>query len=310
MKITSDVKKILIVGSGVVGLASGLGLLSKGFDVEFIDTNTSRLKQLKKRRLAAFTPNRIKRSLVDCQIIFISVPTPTKEGEIYLDFVKQAAIDVGEHLRLNSGYHTIVVRSTVVPGTTEDVIIPILERVSGKKVGKDFGVCMNPEYLREKSAEEDFKNPWVIVIGEYDKKSGDQLYEIYKKFNTPIHRITIKEAEIQKYIHNLFNATKISFFNEFRQICKQLGLNSNSVFELVAKSAEGILNPKYGIKDLGHFDGSCLPKDTQAYLSWAQDQGFSIPLLEATIKMNKELQKHDGRSREKYSPIKLVAETP
>src|SRR3989344_3754150 len=115
MKITSNVKKILIVGSGVVGLASGLGLLSKGFDVEFIDTSLSRLKQLKKNKLAAFTPNKIKRSLMNCQVIFISVPTPNKEGKIYLDFLKQAVADVGEHLRLNSNYHTVVVRSTVVP---------------------------------------------------------------------------------------------------------------------------------------------------------------------------------------------------
>lgn len=192
----------------------------------------------------------------------------------------------------------VVIRSTVPPGTTEDILIPILEKYSGKKAGKDFGVCMNPEYLREVSNEEDFKNPWIITIGELDRRSGEMLEKICCHYDCPIAHVSLREAEIQKYAHNLYNACKISFFNEIRMICRAIDVNADKVFELVAKSAEASWNPKYGIRDLGPYGGSCLPKDTVALLSWAKEKlEDSMPLLKAIIKVNE-------ITKEKYNSLK------
>jgi len=175
----------------------------------------------------------------------------------------------------------------VPPGTTENVLIPILEKHSGKKAGKDFGVCMNPEYLREVSNEEDFKNPWIITIGELDRRSGEMLEEICNHSSCPIVHVSLKEAEIQKYAHNLFNACKISFFNEMRIVCEAVNVDADKVFELVAKSAEASWNQKYGIRDFGPYGGSCLPKDTTAFSAWAKEELENpMPLLKAIIKVN------------------------
>ncbi|MBI2021777.1 UDP-glucose/GDP-mannose dehydrogenase family protein [Candidatus Daviesbacteria bacterium] len=232
--------KLSIIGSGVVGQATGKGFAS---------------------------------------------PTPTESGEIQLKYLKTAAKDLGKRIAKMKKYHLAVVRSTVLPGTTEN-IIKILEKYSGKKVGKDFGVCMNPEYLREVSAEEDFANPWIVVIGKLDKKSGDLLEKVYAKFKCPIYRVPLKEAEMQKYVHNLYNAFKITFFNEMRRIAKVIKVDPDNVFELTIKSCEGIWNHKYGTRDFGPFAGACLPKDTQAFLAWVQKKGLEANLLEATIEVN------------------------
>ena len=199
-------------------------------------------------------------------------------------------MSVGGYLRLiNTAWSLSGAR--FFQGTTEEVVIPILEEYSGKNAGRDFGICANPEYLRERCAEEDFSNPWIVVIGELDKRSGDLLQEVYHWVDCPIYRIPIKEAEMQKFVHNLFNANKISFFNEMRLVCQQLGLDCEKIFPLVAQSAEAIWNPLYGTRDLGPFGGSCLPKDTIAFLSWAKKRGMEIPLVDAVLKVNEALEK-------------------
>ena len=149
---------------------------------------------------------------------------------------------------------------------------------------------MNPEYLREVSAYEDILNPWMTLIGEYDKKSGDMLESVYKgRFSAPLFRCKLKEAEMQKYVHNLFNAAKITYFNEMRQIAKRIGADADKVFKYTALSCEGMWNPNYGIKNRGPFDGSCLPKDTQAFLHWAQARGFDTSLLKTVINVNNKI---------------------
>ena len=181
------------------------------------------------------------------------------------------------------------------PGTTEEKLIPILERNSRGKVGQDFGVCTNPEYLREAQATEDFANPWIVVIGENDPRAGEILEDLYRPFGCSIRRVSIREAEYQKYAHNLFNATKISFFNEMRQVAERLGIDPSRVFELVSHSAEGMWHPAYGTRDLGPFGGSCLPKDTQAFLAFAREKGTNMPLLQATIEVNRLLIEKEKR---------------
>jgi len=279
--------KLAIIGSGIVGQATGKGFIAKGHGVVFCDINPETLARLENQGYKVCPPNLLEEEK-GVKAFFLPVSTPTVDGKIQLDFLKSAVANLGEGaLKKTNDYCIVVVRSTVPPNTIEGSLIPLLERYSGKKAGKDFGVCMNPEYLREDSNEEDFKNPWIIVIGELDAKSGETLEEIYGSHNCPIVHISIKEAETQKYVHNLFNACKILFFNEMRMVCEAVNVDANKVFELVAKSAEGSWNQKYGIRNLGPYGGSCLPKDTTAFLAWAKDElEKSLPLLKAVIKVN------------------------
>ena len=209
--------------------------------------------------------------------------------------MEAAAIDLGKRIAKTKKYHLVVVKSTVVPGTTENLVIKTIEKYSGKKVGRDFGACMNPEYLREKTAYDDTFAPWIILIGEYDKKSGDLLNSVYEgKFNCSIFRCEIREAEMQKYVHNLFNAAKITFYNEMRKIAGQIDVDADKIFKYAAISCEGMWNPKYGIANLGPFDGSCLPKDTEAFLDWAQSNGFDASLLRSVVNVNDTLARKSG----------------
>ncbi len=238
--------KLAVIGSGIVGQATGKGFLANGYDVVFCDINPDVLVKLENKGHRVCSPPLLEKEK-NIEVFFFTVSTPTVNNEIKLDFLKFAVENLGAgYLKNNNDYCLIVIRSTVPPGTIEEQLIPILEKHSGKKAGKDFGVCMNPEYLREGSNEEDFKNPWIVTIGELDAKSGEILEKIYCFPKCPIAHISLREAEMQKYVHNLFNACKISFFNEMRLICKVAKVSDDRVFELVAKSAEGSWNQKYG----------------------------------------------------------------
>lgn len=281
--------RISIIGSGVVGQATGRGFLRRGGAVTFVDINAAKVQQLRQEGLMAYTPGELLQRGDTFDIVFFTVSTPTMNGQINLDHLKAATIEVGRRLALTPGYQVVVVRSTVVPGTSDEMVIPLLQEYSGKQVGRDFGVCMNPEYLREKTSVRDFDQPWIVVIGQHDQRAGDILAALYRGFDCPTYRLTLREAEMQKYVHNLFNAVKITFFNEMRGICERLGADAEALFPLVAKSAEGMWNPAYGIKNSGPFDGMCLPKDTQAFLSWAQEKGWSTPLIATAIAVNQRL---------------------
>ena len=270
-------KSVLIVGSGVVGHATGRVL--------FTDANPVVVSELRQEGYEAFGIQELAKP--DADIFMLSVPTYVSQCENNgVEAIEIASTSVGKWLSKTSEYCLVVVRSTVLPGTTEEIIIPILEKNSGRIAGHDFGICVNPEYLRERNAGEDAANPWIVVIGELDKKSGDLLQEIYHWVDCPIYRTPIQEAEMQKFVHNIFNANKISFFNEIRAVCQRVGLDSEQIFPLVAQSAEGLWNPLYGTVDLGPFSGSCLPKDTVAFLAWAKEQGIATPLVSTTLKVN------------------------
>lgn len=290
--------KLAIVGSGVVGQATGKGFLSKGHEVVFSDINPEVIQKLKKEGYQAYEPDALIDQDVDAFILTVS--TPTVDGKIELNFLKAAAANLGEGpIKKSKKYQIVVVRSTVPPGTTENVVIPLIEKYSGKKAGHDFGVCMNPEYLREHSSLEDFKKPWVIIIGSLDQKSGEIFEDMYRPFDCPIHHLSLKEAEIQKYVHNLFNACKITFFNEMRLVCEDIKVEADKIFELVAQSAEASWNRRYGIKNFGPFAGSCLPKDTTAFLSWSKDKlKRPLYLLKTIIKVNEKI-------KEKYNNLSL-----
>lgn len=285
---TKNIKKIAIIGSGIVGQATGKGMYDVGNQVVFYDTNPNIIKALVKEGFDAEHIDELERSLSnDFDFFMLSVPTPTENGRINLRFLESALNDLGDFIRYSTKKPIVVVRSTVSPGTTENVAVPILEKVSGKKVGKDFGVCMNPEFLREVNAREDFRHPWMVVVGSNDKKAGDALEKLYAPFESPITRMLLKEAEMMKYAHNLLNATKISFFNEMRIVGKSIGADPDVMFPVVVKSAEAIWNPKYGTKNFGAYGGVCLPKDTVAFYTWASEVlGYQMPVLKATIQTN------------------------
>lgn len=284
--------KICIVGPGVVGQATGKAFVKLGFETVFLGGNGGKTQKLRDEGYTAYTREDLFDSSYDFDISMLTVPTPTVKGRVDIDPITSASVDLGKRLRLsNKDYHVVVVKSTVPPGTTEDVVATMVEKYSGRKRGHGFGLCMNPEYLREQTAYEDAVNPRIILIGQYDERSGDMLEHVYKNFKCPILRCTIKEAEFQKYVHNLFNSTKITFFNEMRQLAKLVGLDTQKVFEITARSAEGMWNPDYGIRDFGPFSGSCLPKDTQAFLSWAKQYHADLHLLRTTIYVNEHIAK-------------------
>ncbi|MFZ0141687.1 MAG: hypothetical protein WAL70_11420, partial [Aeromicrobium sp.] len=234
--------------------------------------------------LDAHDPHKYK--TVAGEVTMISVPTPTVDGRTQLDHLVKAAMQLGERLRSFRAYHVVVVRSTVPPRTTRDLVIPVVEEFSGKKAGRDFGVVMQPEYLREVTAVQDFARPWLITIGELDARSGDMVHRVYRGFDAPIERVTLEEAEFQKYVHNLYNAVKIAFFNEMRIVANREGWDATRVFQMTAETSEGIWNPVYGIRDRGPFSGSCLPKDAAALLQWGQEHGHDLRILRTVISEN------------------------
>jgi len=294
--------KIAIAGTGYVGLSTGVGFAIKGNNVICMDVDSKKVDEinsgiapiyepgledalkdvLSKGRLRATTD--IKEAVHNTEISFISVGTPSKEdGSIDLKFIKSVAKDIGKALKDKEKYHVIVVKSTVVPGTTENIVLPLIEEHSGKKAGKDFGIAMNPEFLREGKALEDFLNPDRIVIGGIDKDSCNVVRDLYKNFNAPIMVTNPRTAEMIKYTNNAFLATKISFANEIGNICKQLKIDTYEVFKGV--SMDHRISPHFFNAGVG-FGGSCFPKDVKALVAKAKEVGREAKILKDVIKVN------------------------
>jgi UDPglucose 6-dehydrogenase len=283
-------RRIAIVGSGVVGTATGVGLEAKGHDVVFCDISRNRLAVLRKRGLSAIAADALLEE--DRDVYLISVPSPTVEGEVDTSYVAAAASLVGRAIAKREKWSLVVVRSTVPPGTTEGVVRPIVEREAGRAAGDGFGLCMNPEFLRELSAEQDFMDPRVIVIGALDERSDAALRRLYAGWpDVPVVSMSLRDAELTKYTSNLFNAAKISFFNEMEQICQAFDADARNVFGAVVHGAEGLWNPAYGTRGLFPYGGACLPKDTVGFLGFARERGLGdqMLLLQATIETNERL---------------------
>ena len=283
--------KIGIIGLGYVGLITGVGFASLGNKVVGIDVDEKKIEKINKGESPIyekdlesklkeikenFTATTKIEELKDCEIIFICVGTPSKEdGSIDLKYIKQAAEDISKIL---DSYKVIVVKSTVIPGTTESLI-----KILGKKVGRDFGLAMNPEFLKEGSALKDFFEPDRIVVGSYDEKTKEILEELYKDFNCPKIFTNIKTAEMIKYASNAFLATKISFINEIGNICKKLGIDVYDVAEGMGydkRIGREFLNAGIG------FGGSCFPKDVKALIAKAKEIGYDPKLLQEVIEIN------------------------
>jgi len=278
---------IIIVGSGVVGQATGKGFAKKGHSISYVDINPDTIAKLCAAGLRATTA--AKANWNEADFVMLAVTTPSIDDRIVLDYIEAATLDVGLGLATTDRYVVVVVRSTVPPTTTEDRIIPILERASGKQAGVDFGVAMNPEFLRAVTSEQDFARPWITVLGTTDRRSAEILDDLYRPFGALIVRCTPTEAEMIKYINNVYNAVKISYFNEVYTICDRLGIDGNLIGSAVARTAESMWNPLYGTRGGVPYGGACLPKDTTAFMQFVRERGWDHLMLEATMSVNQRL---------------------
>jgi len=226
-------------------------------------------------------------AMAQTELAIVCVGTPSLEsGNIDLSHVRRAAEQIGSALRDKKDYFRVVIRSTVLPGTVEDVVIPVLERASGRQAGPDFGVCMHPEFLRESTAVHDFYHPPKTVIGELDSRSGEALAELYAKLPAPLKRVPLHVAEMVKYTDNSFHAVKVTFANEIGNICKELKIDSHRVMEIFCLDTKLNLSPYY-LKPGFAFGGSCLPKDLRAINFKARSHNVDTPMLCSLLDSNK-----------------------
>ena len=295
--------KIAIIGLGFVGLSLTSVLSSKGFNVIGIDVDKERCKKISNGISPFFEPdlekslkNGLKKKLQiesnvslvqDCDLIFVTVGTPqNKTGSIDLSIIKNAMLSLGKSIRNSKKQHTILIKSTVVPGTMKDVILPILEKNSKKKAGKDFGLISNPEFLQESTAIKDTKFPHAVVLGGYETKYMKKVKNFFTKLhpNVPIIITNHQTAEMIKYANNSFLATKISFINQLSNICQKIpGANVDDIAKTIG------LDPRIGGLFLNAgpgYGGSCLPKDMKALIKFAKITGVKPILLNAVEDVN------------------------
>jgi GDP-mannose 6-dehydrogenase len=216
----------------------------------------------------------------------ICVGTPSQlNGNLDLKFVRRVSEQIGNALRDKSDFHVVVCRSTVLPGSMRSIILPVLEECSGKRAGVDFGLCNNPEFLREGSAVHDFDHPPKIVIGQIDARSGDLVAGLYGGVDAPMVRTGVETAEMVKYVDNVWHALKICFANEIGNLCKALGLDSHEVMDIFCRDTKLNLSPCY-LKPGFAFGGSCLPKDVRALTYKARTLDLDLPMLNSILGSN------------------------
>lgn len=295
--------QIGIIGTGYVGLVSGCCFGELGFKVtcgdviqEKVDKINSGIPPIFENGLEELLKSLLEKNLINAtmdtkqvvqgsDVIFICTGTPSREdGSIDLKYIEAATISIAQALKDTTEYKTIVVKSTVVPGTTTNFVKPLLEEHSGKKAGVDFGLGMNPEFLKEGLAIEDFRNPDHIVIGAIDDRSFNMIAEIYKSFTCPIKNVNPSTAEMIKYATNAFLATKISFINEIANMSEKMGADVDAVAEGIG--ADQRISAKFLRPGVG-FGGSCFPKDVKALAATAKLLGVSAQTLDTAIAVNK-----------------------
>jgi len=303
-----DNPSISIVGLGYVGLCTAATFASKGFKTIGIDIDEERIEQIRKGKAPIHEPQldrmlqtAVRKKLleasndtsriVETSSTFLTVGTPSRDdGSIDLSYVKSATGEVGKALHHKQSYHLVVVKSTVIPGTTNTTVKPALEQSSNRTVGPELGLCANPEFLKEGTAIQDALHPDKIVIGASDKKSGDQLVRLYRRFYCaklpPVIMTSPETAELVKYASNAFLATKVSYINTIANIAQNIpGVD-------VAKISEAIgHDPRIGplfLKAGPGYGGSCFHKDLQALINYSENNGYNPGLLTATEQTNQE----------------------
>ena len=222
----------------------------------------------------------------ETELSFVCVGTPSQtNGNLDLTYIRRVCELIGEALKKKSARHTVVIRSTILPGTMHQIVIPILEEYSGKKAGSDFGVCNNPEFLREGSAVKDFNSPPKTVIGEFDRASGDLLAALYSKLDAPLIRTNIETAEMVKYVDNSWHALKIGFANEIGNLCKSFSIDAHEVMKIFCEDKKLNISAAYLLPGFA-FGGSCLPKDLRALSYKAKTHDLQLPIMTSILPSN------------------------
>jgi len=296
--------KISIFGLGYVGAVSAGCLANDGHTIIGVDPNETKVelinsgrtpiiekdigeligKAVQEGRLRATTsaPEAIKESAMS--LVCVGTPSRTN-GSLDLMYLQRVCEQIGKTLTDKGAFHVVVIRSTILPGSMRNLVIPTLEKASRKKAAIDFGVCNNPEFLREGSAVHDFYHPPKTVIGESDKASGDLLAGLYKKMEAPLIRSAIEVAEMVKYADNNWHAVKVAFANEIGTICKALEIDSHQVMDIFCQDEKLNLSSYY-LKPGFAFGGSCLPKDVRALTYQARSMDLDLPLLDNVMRSN------------------------
>jgi len=222
----------------------------------------------------------------ETELSFVCVGTPSQvNGNLDLRYIRRICEQIGEALKSKNERHTVVIRSTILPGTMRKIVIPVLEEFSGKKAGVDFGVCNNPEFLREGSAVTDFRCPPKTVIGELDQASGNALATLYEKLDGPLIRTDLETAEMVKYVDNSWHALKIGFANEIGNLCKSLRLDAHQVMKIFCDDRKLNISAAYLLPGFA-FGGSCLPKDLRALSYTAKMNDLDLPILNSILQSN------------------------
>jgi GDP-mannose 6-dehydrogenase len=297
--------KVSIFGLGYVGVVTAACLTKAGYEVWGVDVNEDKVEMMKAGRCPIVEPGLDEllregsekgrlhattdavESVLNTDVSLVCVGTPSKRnGSLDLHGVETVARQIGEALRLKSGYHCVILRSTVLPGTTRGLLIPALEAASNKRAHKDFDVCFNPEFLREGSSIKDFYKPPFTVIGQESNRGGDVVAALYKGVEGPQERTPYEVAEMVKYACNAYHAIKVTFANEIGVLCKSLGIDSHRVMDLFALDKKLNISSAY-LKPGFAFGGSCLPKDLRALMYKAKEQDIDIPVLGSVMESNR-----------------------
>ncbi len=299
LHIVDEKPAISIVGLGYVGAVSTACLSSLGHQVIGVDIDPAKVASIAAGRspihekdlerllgeglqngLVSATDN-LEQAVVDTDVTFVSVGTPTAaDGGCDHSYIDAAARAIGAGLRRKDTFHVVVMRCSIPPGVTMGFMAPIIEEVSGKNPGEDFGVCFNPEFLREGVAVEDFYAPPKTVIGANDDRSANILSRIYDAVDHAPIVTSVETAEMVKYVDNVWHAAKVCFANEVGRLCKPLGVDSHAVMDIFVQDTKLNLSPYY-LKPGFAFGGSCLPKEVRAVAHIARQQGVDLPMIES-----------------------------
>jgi GDP-mannose 6-dehydrogenase len=296
--------KISVFGLGYVGCVSAGCLTALGHEVIGVDVNPTKVNMInagqtpvieegldeliadgvKRGKLRAVTE--ASEAIATSDISLVCVGTPSDDnGNLELTYVDRVCQQIGHVLATRDGYHVVVMRSTMLPGSTEERVIPTLERASGRRAGLDFGVSFNPEFLREGTAVRDFYHPAFTLIGQYDGRGAEMAADLYKGIDAPCEVVPVKVAEMVKYANNAFHALKVTFANEIGNVCKRQGIDSHQVMDIFCMDDRLNLSSYY-LKPAFAFGGSCLPKDLRALLYHGHHLDLRLPVLEAILPSN------------------------
>src|SRR3954470_1528627 len=297
--------RVSVFGLGYVGSVSAASFAADGHDVIGVDVNPTKVESFNAGRSPIVEPglddlirsgrsNRRLRATADTaeavhasDLSLLCVGTPSRRnGSLDLTYLERVSEQIGDALREKADYHVVVVRSTVLPGTTHEIVIPALERHSGKKYGRDFGVSVNPEFLREGTALADFRKPPLTLVGHNYAADASGTMALYEKVDAPLIRTSIRVAEMMKYTSNTWHALKVCFANEVGNLCKRLDVDSHEVMRIFCQDDKLNLSPYY-LKPGFAFGGSCLPKDVRALQYRAKEVDVDMPVIESILGSNR-----------------------